>query len=193
MFNSHSTRSAEGGAAPVKAVAVSTRSAASLIEEISQEENELRAVLADILSRRPARDGAQAAQPPVAVIDVLTGGDLTAPMAPYLSPSGEGFSWRSEKDETAAKSNDPDSDLQSGTYDAGIYDEVTDVNVPPAGALQWLARARNARRWSNARQIGAWCLTIGVVGGLIAVTAYVITGNTLDLHTLLSAGMSRIF
>ena len=193
MFNSHSTRLPEGRTAPVKAEAVSARSAASLIEEISEEENELRAVLADILSRRPARDGSQSAQPPAAVIGVLTGDDLVASLAPSLSPSSEGFSWRSEKDETAAKSNDADSDLQPGTYDPGTYDEDTDVSVPPAGALQWLARARTARRWSNARQIGAWCLTIGGVGGLIAVAAYMITSNTVDLHTLLSAGMSRIF
>ena len=188
MFNFHSTRSAEGGAAPAKAEAVSARSAASLIEDISEEENELRAVLAGILSRRPARDGSQVGQPPVAVLEILTGDDLAAPLAPTLAASSEGFSWRSEKVETAAESNEADSDLQSGSYD-----EAADVGVPPAGALQWLARARSARRWSNARRTGAWCLTIGVGGGLVVAAGYMLTGNTVDLYTWITAGMSRIF
>ena len=179
MLHPHASPPIDGMSTPRRVSSVAT-----LIDEISEEENQLRAVLAEILSRRPIRDGLTETQALPPTPKPVIGYDLVEPPV----GSGEGFAWQSENGDTNTEQSGASANLLSPADDVAVND-----HVPLSGALQWLTRARTARRWANARRAGAWLLTIGVGGGLIAVAAYFLTGSTLDLPALLSAGVARIF
>ena len=115
MLHPHASPPIDGMSTPRRVSSVAT-----LIDEISEEENQLRAVLAEILSRRPIRDGLTETQALPPTPKPVIGYDLVEPPV----GSGEGFAWQSENGDTNTEQSGASADLLSPADDVAVNDHV---------------------------------------------------------------------
>lgn len=108
---------------------------------------------------------------------------MTVDLASVLTRESAASDWREAKTHsTFSWSGDTG---QRSAVDAQMDDEFSNDGAVPANTKAWLHKARRARRRDSLKRAGAWIVTLGIGGIVVALALYFATGHLPQLSWLL--------